>query len=126
MAAKGKFNGQAKAGESSLSAETGKADLSSLADKADDDKVVIVCEKRKGKKVVGLLKEPVAFDADGKATVTAKEARYFLSIPGCALDGAKAEAETNSAEHKASGTETKADSAAGTSAESKSSAKSKK
>lgn len=98
MAAKGKFNGQSKADESSLSAETEKTGLSSLADKADDDKVVIVCEKRKGKKVVGLLKEPVAFDADGKAAVTVKEARYFISIPGCALDGAKAESKAGSAE----------------------------
>lgn len=87
--AKGKFSGQSDAVESSLAADTSKAALSSLESKSDTDKVVIVSEKRKGKTIMGIEKTPVTFDENGKATVTVKEAKYFLSVPGCELEGAK-------------------------------------
>ena len=103
--AKGKFNGQAKPDESTPAAASGTA-LSGLEGKSDTDKVVIVSEKRKGKTIVGIEKTPVVFDADGKATVTAKEARYFLSVPGCTLEGAK-----NTASEKKTESAAKTDSA---------------
>ena len=62
--------------------------LSDLSNMADTDKVIVVSEKRAGKTIIGIGANPVVFDADGKAEVTALEAKYFLSIPGFNLDGA--------------------------------------
>jgi hypothetical protein len=82
-------------------AENTKSILSSLESKSDTDKVVIVSEKRKGKKVIGVEKEPVAFDSDGKATVTVKEAKYFLTVPGFSVDdSAVTETEPEETEEK--------------------------
>lgn len=67
-------------------AKNTKTALPNLDSKSDEDKVVIVSEKRKGKKVMGIGKEPVTFDSDGKATVTVKEAKYFLTISGFSVD----------------------------------------
>lgn len=62
--------------------------LSDLSAMADTDKVTVVSEKRAGKTIIGIGANPVVFDADGKAEVTALEAKYFLTIPGFNLDGA--------------------------------------
>ena len=78
--AKGKFSG------SSEKENMEKKTLRDLSKMADTDKVVIVSEKRAGKTIVGVEKTPVSFDADGKAEVTAKEARYFLTVPGFELE----------------------------------------
>ena len=81
--------------------DTSKKALSDLSNKADTDKVVIVSEKRKGKTVMGVEKTPVVFDSEGKATVTVKEAKYFLEVPGVELKETKktaAKEETKEAE----------------------------
>ena len=59
--------------------------LETLAEKADDSSVVIVSERRAGKTIVGIGEKNVVFDKDGKATVSVKEAKYFLTIPDFAL-----------------------------------------
>ena len=61
--------------------------LSDLSAMADTDKVTVVSEKRAGKTIIGIGANPVVFDADGKAEVTALEAKYFLTIPGFELEG---------------------------------------
>ena len=74
--------------------------LSDLSNMADTDKVTVVSEKRAGKTIIGIGANPVVFDADGKAEVTALEAKYFLTIPGFNLDGA---ADANADADKADG-----------------------
>ena len=63
-----------------------KAVVSDLSKMADTDKVTIVSESRAGKTVIGVEPTPVVFDADGKAEVSVKEAKYFLTIPGFELE----------------------------------------
>ena len=93
--AKGKFNGQTK---TEIPAEdTRKKALSDLSKMADTDKVTIVSENRAGKAVMGIGEKPVTFDENGKAEVSAKEAKYFLTIPGFELEGA-GEADTSTSE----------------------------
>lgn len=92
--AKGKFNGSAK---NEAAKDTSKKTLSDLSKMADTDKVTIVSEKRAGKTVMGVGEKPVAFDEDGKAEVTAKEAKYFLSIPGFELED-EGETDTSTSE----------------------------
>ena len=86
--AKGRINNN-QADSEGKATVTVKEALSDLSGKADEDKVVVVSEKRAGKTVMGVEKAPVAFDSEGKATVTVKEAKYFLTVPGFELDGAK-------------------------------------
>lgn len=75
--------------------------LSDLSNMADTDKVTVVSEKRAGKTIIGIGANPVVFDADGKAEVTALEAKYFLTIPGFNLDGAaEANADAGKSESK--------------------------
>ena len=74
--------------------------LSDLSNMADTDKVIVVSEKRAGKTIIGIGANPVVFDADGKAEVTALEAKYFLTIPGFNLYGA---AEANADAGKSEG-----------------------
>lgn len=94
--ARGRFNGRAST-ESSAK-DTRKESLPDLSKMADTDKVTVVSENRAGKTVMGIGEKPVAFDEDGKAEVTAKEAKYFLTIPGFELDGAAAESENGGSE----------------------------
>lgn len=84
--AKGKFNNrQANAG---FAAVDTKKILSDLSKMADTDKVTVVSERRAGKTIIGVENSPIVFDAEGKAEVTVKEAKYLLTIPGFELDGA--------------------------------------
>lgn len=87
--ARGKFNGQTK-----NAADTHAVALPDLSKMADTDKVTVVSEKRAGKTVIGIGKTPVVFDEDGRAEVTAKEAKYFLTIDGFELEGAETDSDT--------------------------------
>ena len=87
--ARGRSSTQSKVVESASPAVTSELTLSNLDSKSDSDKVVIVSEKRKGKTIYGIEKNPVTFDENGKAGITVKEAKYFLTIPGFELEGAK-------------------------------------
>lgn len=84
--AKGKFNGQTK-----NATDTSTVALLDLSKMADTDKVTIVSESRADKTIIGIEKTPVVFDKDGKAEVTVKEAKYFLSIDGFELDEVEVE-----------------------------------
>lgn len=59
----------------------------SLSKMTDTDKVTVASERRAGKTIIGVENTPIVFDADGKAEVTVKEAKYLLTIPGFELDG---------------------------------------
>lgn len=87
--ARGRFNGRASTKSSAK--DTRKESLPDLSKMADTDKVTVVSENRAGKTVMGIGEKPVAFDEDGKAEVTAKEAKYFLTIPGFELEGVSEE-----------------------------------
>ena len=105
--AKRKFNGQTK-----NVADASTVALPDLSKMADTDKVTIVSESRASKKIIGIGKMPVVFDKDGKAEVTAKEAKYFLSIEGFELDEVESEApsgsENTEGENSGAGNETPA------------------
>lgn len=99
--AKGKFNNrQANAG---FAAVDTKEILSDLSKMADTDKVTVVSERRAGKTIIGVENSPIVFDAEGKAEVTVKEAKYLLTIPGFELDG-DGDAESTSDAEKAKAT----------------------
>lgn len=72
----------------------------SLSKMTDTDKVTVASERRAGKTIIGVENTPIVFDADGKAEVTVKEAKYLLTIPGFELDG---DAESTSDAEKAGG-----------------------
>lgn len=77
--AKGKFNGiQANVDAAAVDTNI----LPDLPEIADTDKIVIVSEKRAGKTVVAIDKTEITFDAEGKAEVNGKVAKYLLTIPG--------------------------------------------
>ena len=86
--ARGRSSTPSKVVESASPAVTSESTLSNLESKADTDKVVIVSERRKGKTVFGIEKTPVTFDENGKAGISVKEAKYFLTIPGFELERA--------------------------------------
>lgn len=48
----------------------------------ESEKVDIVSENRKSKKIIGITGTVIEFDENGKATVAGKEAMYLLTIPG--------------------------------------------
>ena len=81
--ARGKFN------NIQANAENANKALSDLSAMADTDNVTIVSATRAGKTVIALEKTPIVFDNEGKATVTVKEAKYLLTIPGYSLNGEK-------------------------------------
>ena len=78
--AKGKFN------KIQANAENAKNTLSDLSAMADTDNVTIVSATRAGKTIIALEATPIVFDGEGKATVTVKEAKYLLTIPGYSLE----------------------------------------
>ena len=81
--ARGKFN------NIQANAENAKKTLSDLSAMADTDNVTIVSATRAGKTIIALEKTPIVFDNEGKATVTVKEAKYLLTIPGYSINGDK-------------------------------------
>ena len=80
--ARGKFNNIQANAENA-------ATISDLSAMADSDNVTIVSAIRAGKTIIALEKNPIVFDNEGKATVTVKEAKYLLTIPGYSLTGEK-------------------------------------
>ena len=73
--ARGKFNNIQANAENA-------ATISDLSAMADSDNVTIVSAIRAGKTIIALEATPIVFDGEGKATVTVKEAKYLLTIPG--------------------------------------------
>ena len=91
----GKFNGfQANADSAAVNNI-----LPDLPEIADTDKIVVVSEKRAGKTVVAIDKTEITFDAEGKAEVDGKIAKYLLTVPGYnLLNAAKGKAKSVKAE----------------------------